>query len=317
MVDRSEYIIDQSITEGMENLLARLIRKYPVIYDRSMKLKNGGQSFQEKYDIAWNKISDELNLELESCKSLWSCMKQKYIKHRKRIDNNEPTSAWPTFNILHVWLDKHVKKRKSRHDYIKQMKMVSKTSLARSEISEEDDSNEHTPEEMEDKPTATIQVKLKRKADYLNTIAQNSSFKSNNKRLNIELVSESESTVYEKDDLLNETQEKMIIDDAEIIVLEESRAKQPSPQIEIIDVKESRKSNDIDENYHKIKSILSNFAQSIEHYENNASDSNDAFGKYIAAMVRELPVQKRMKVRLNILEYVHTYVANETNQSNN
>lgn len=327
MVDRSEYVIDHAIAEGMESLLAEAIRKYPVIYDRGSKQKIG-PSFQEKYDAAWNKISDELNLELESCKSLWSCMKQKFIKHRKRLDNGETVSAWPTYNILHRWLDKHVKKRKSRHDYIKQMKIGSKASFTKSELNEEDESNEHDEEWaeiVEDKTTATVQVKLKRKADISNEknstkplCSSNSRFEPK-KKFNIEVVSEGGTTVYEDHDLFDETDQKTLIKDTEIVVLEESRAKQSTPQIEIIDVKEATKINDTDENILKIERFLSKFAHSLErlNIENTASDSNVAFGNYIASMVRELPAHKRMKVRLNILQYATELIANETSPSNN
>lgn len=332
MVDRSEYVIDHAIAEGMECLLADVIRKYPVIYDRGSKQKNGA-SFQDKYDAAWNKISDELNLELESCKSLWSCMKQKFIKHRKRLDNGEPVSAWPTYNILHKWLDKHVKKRKSRHDYIKQMRIGSKA-VTKTELNEEDESNEldeEWAEIMEDKDTATVQVKLKRKSDNLNSnekssglstpkllCSSNSRFESK-KKFNIEVVNEDGTTVYEDHGFVDESDQKTIIKDAEIVVLEENRAKQSTPQIEIIDVKDAAKVTDSDENLLKIERILSTFAHSMErlNIENTASDSNDAFGKYIASMVRELPAHKRMKVRLNILQYATELIANETSPSNN
>lgn len=328
MVDRSEYVIDHAIAEGMESLLADAIRKYPVIYDRGSKQKNGS-SFQEKYDAAWCKISDELNLELDSCKSLWSCMKQKFIKHRKRLDNCEPVSAWPTYNILHKWLDRHVKKRKSRHDYIKQMKIGSKS--LKSELNEEDDSNEQDEEWaeiVEDKTTSTVQVKLKRKADNSNEkislstpkllCTTNNRFESK-KKFNIEVVSEDGTTIYEDQELFDETDQKTIIKDAEIVVLEENRTKQSTPQIEIIDVKDATKINDTDENILKIERFLSTFAHSLErlNIKNTASDSNDAFGKYIASMVRELPAHKRMKVRLNILQYATELIANETNPLNN
>lgn len=329
MVDRSEYIIDHAIAEGMEVLLAEVIRKYPIIYDRGGKQKNG-PSFQDKFDAAWNKISDELNLELDSCKSLWSCMKQKFIKHRKRLDNGEPVTAWPTYSVLHKWLDKHVKKRKSRHDYIKQMKLTQKP---KSETNDDDDTNEHDEEWaelMEDKNTM-VQVKLKRKADTPISNEKNnmSSTKlhcsSGNrhepkKRFNIEVVSDSGTTVYNEQDLFDETERKATtIKDAEIVVLDECRAKQSTPQIEIIDVKESIKSNDTDESILKIERLLINFVHSLErlNIEHNAGDSNDAFGKYVASMVRELPASKRMKVRLNILQYATELIASETSPLNN
>lgn len=333
MVDRSEYVIDNAIAEGMEALMADVIRKYPILYDKSSKQKNGA-SFQEKCDAAWNKISDELNLELDSCKSLWSCMKQKFIKHRKRLDNGEPVSAWPTYNILHKWLDKHVKKRKSRHDYIKQMKMTSKSQSTKTQIKDDEDDSHDQDEEwaeiMDDNSTTTVQVQLKRKTD-----ASDASDTSDlplpktrcavnryerKKKINIEVVSDNGTTVYEEQDLFNESDQKALIKDAEIVVIDESRIKSSTPQIEIIDVKETTKSNEMtDENILKIERILTNFSHSLErlNFEHTASDSNDAFGKYIASMIRELPAHKRMKIRLNILQHASELIANELGSLNN
>lgn len=337
MVDRSEYAIDHAIAEGMEALMADVIRKYPILYDKAAKLKNGA-SFQGKCDVAWNKISDELNLELDSCKSLWSCMKQKFIKHRKKLDNHEPVSNWPTYEILHKWLDRHVKKRKSRHDYIKQMKITTKQQITKSEVKDDEDDSQDPDEEwtqiMDDNSTTTVQVKLKRKSDISNTSETDDlplpkklcggSGGSNNryeckKKFNIEVVSDSGSTVYEDRDLFNESDQKTIIKDAEIVVLDGSHTKASTPQIEIFDVKETLKSNDADENILKIERILTNFAHSLERlsFENTASDTNDAFGKYMASMIRELPAHKRMKIRLNILQFASELIATELGSSNN
>lgn len=318
MVDRSEYVIDHAIAEGMEGLMADTVRKYPIIYEKVSKLKSGS-NYDERCDAAWSKISDELNLELESCKSLWSGMKQKFIKHRKKLDNGEVVPNWPTYHLLH-WLDRHVKKRKSRHDYIKQMKITPKT-FAKPEPNEDEESNEQDEEWAE---TATVQVKLKRRAEIMSssdglplpkTLCRSNGFESKRK-FNIEVVSDS----YDDRELFNETvDQKTTIKDAEIIVLEENRAKQSTPQIEIIDVKETMKCSDTDENLLKIERFLSNCAHTIDrlNVENTASDSNDAFGKYIASMVREVPAHKRMKVRLNILQYASELIANETSLSTN
>lgn len=334
-MDRTEYAIDHAIAEGMETIMADVIRKYPIIYDKSCKPKNG-VTFQENYDAAWNKISDELNLELDSCKSLWCGMKQKFIKHRKRLDNGEPVSAWPTYQKLYKWLDKHVKKRKSRQDYIKQMKLnpkpIAKTEVANNADSDNDDSTtEEWTELMEDKNTIasnsnTNSISVSKSLG----LSGNQTFEAKKKKFNIEVVSDNgTTTVYSEDsDLFTESEQKSIIKDAEIVVLDENhRAKQSTPQIEIIDIKDTTttatttlntSSCDTDENIHKIERILMRFTQSLERLNAGdiavpPSDSNDAFGKYIASMVRELPAHKRMKIRLNILQYATELIASETN----
>lgn len=327
MVDRSELLIDHAIAEGMETALADIIRKYPVLYDKSSKSKNGS-TFTDKCDTAWNKISDELNLELDSCKSLWSCMKQKFIKHRKRLDNGDSVSAWPTYNILYKWLNPHVKRRKSRQDYIKQMKLPPKNAILKTEESEETEERNQQQEEeeewaeiVEDKNTATVQVTLKRKAETLTPIESNGFTTSKTicmgngtkRKINIELLNERAPVIDEEQFVENES----LIKDADIFVLEESRPK--TPQIEIINLKETPKTSDMEENINKIERVLSNFTHSIERLSvaNSAPDSNDAFGKYIASMVRELPAHKRLKVRLNILRYASELIASEASLSAN
>lgn len=321
MVDRTEYEIDHVIAEGMESLLADIIQKYPVLYDKDMKHRYG-VSFQSKSDTAWNKISDELNLELESCKSLWSCMKQKFIKHRKRLDNGEPVNPWPTYNKLHQWLDRHVKKRKSRIDYIKQMKVPAKPLLkCQTENIEDDDTNEPDEEwaELLDDKKTTVQIQLKRKfddsMDSLSQTIANDSKSDSKKKFNIEVISESGTTIYDDSEIFSDSSEqKSLIKDTEIVVLDKAE----TSQIEVIEVKESvksetsRASNDFDDFIKKIEQILSKHMHSNEpSTENLTFDSNDAFGKYIASMVRELPSEKRMKIRLNILQYATELISKE------
>lgn len=321
MVDRTEYEIDHVIAEGMESHLADIIQKYPVLYDKEMKNRYGA-SFRNKSDLAWNKISDELNLELESCKSLWSCMKQKFIKHRKRLDNGEPVNSWPTFNKLHQWLDSHVKKRKSRIDYIKRMKGPSKTQVkCHTESIEDDDTNEPDEEwaELLDDKKTTVQIQLKRKSnDSMDSLRQTVGPKSDSKKkFNIEVISESGTTIYDDSEIFSDTSEqKSSIKNSEIVVLE----KNETSQIEVIEVKESVKSettktsNHFDEFIEKIERILSQHVHSTEQRciaENLTIDSNDAFGKYIASMVRELPSEKRMKIRLNILQYATELISKD------
>lgn len=321
MVDRTEYEIDHVIAEGMESHLADIIQKYPVLYDKDMKHRYGAL-FQSKSDVAWNKISDELNLELESCKSLWSCMKQKFIKHRKRLDNGEPINPWPTFNKLHKWLDRHVKKRKSRIDYIKQMKIpVSKTQLkCQTECMDDDEINEPDEEwaELLDDKRTTVQIQLKKRKsnDSMESLSQTTAIVSpksdTKKKFNIEMISESGTTVYDDSEMFSDTSEQK----SSIVVLEKAE----TSQIELIEVKDSIKSettkasNNVDDFIEKIERILSKHIHSTEQRciaENSMRDSNDAFGKYIASMVRELPSEKHMKIRLNILQYATELITKE------
>lgn len=313
MVDRTEYEIDHAIAEGMESLLADVIRKYPILYDKDAKHRNGS-TFQEKSEKAWSKISDELNLELDSCKSLWSCMKQKFIKHRKRLDNGETVSSWPTYNKLHQWLDRHVKKRKSRNDYIKQVKMPRRTSTISKTDDDTNEPDEEWTELLEDKDT-TVQIQLKRKSDNTSdTINPSSSRNDCKKKFNIEVISDCGTTVYDDTDIFTDTEPKALVKDTEIVVLE----KEQQTQIEMIEIKEPiQTEKQIKENefFNKIERFFVNYSHLLERCNVENLDSNDAFGKYIASMIRELPAEKRMKIRLNILQYATELISNETHHT--
>lgn len=337
MVDRSEYLIDTAIAEGMETLLADVIRKYPILYDKTMKQKCGA-SYQQKCDDAWHKISDEISLELDSCKSLWSCMKQKFIKHRKRLDNGEQVTAWPTYMVLHKWLDAHVKKRKSRNDYIKQMKNGASAKIDQlKNCSDNDDdvsagatANEEWTGILDD---STGDIRLKRKStietDSAGELAPN--IQRHEKKFKIELISDNGKSIidtYSEHELI-EIDDKADDKDTEIIVLNEDIRETADHDIEVIElsstptkiidtvdtVVETKTATDIDTNIGKIEKFVNNCVNHIERYngEYGASDTNAAFGKLLASMIRELPVEKHLQIRLNILQYASELIAKESN----
>lgn len=109
---RVENEIDNHIAEGLELNLADAIRKYPIIYDRTHKYSNPITN-AIRHKATWEQISDEVNLEVESCKTLWTCIKQKFIKYRKRINSGEiVTKEWALYDTLYHWLDGHIKRRR-------------------------------------------------------------------------------------------------------------------------------------------------------------------------------------------------------------
>lgn len=109
---KAELEMDNQAAEGLETLLAQAIRKYPILYEKNHKY-HFASSYPDKHRDIWNRISDELNLEVESCQSLWSCIKQKFIKYRKRLDNGDTLNKeWATYEHLKHWLNDHIKKRR-------------------------------------------------------------------------------------------------------------------------------------------------------------------------------------------------------------
>lgn len=331
MVDRSEHLIDTAIAEGMETLLADVIKKYPILYDKLMK-QQCGPSYQQKCDDAWNKISDEISLELDSCKSLWSCMKQKFIKHRKRLDNGEQVPAWPTYTVLHKWLDAHVKKRKSRNDYIKQMRNGAagvKMDRVKNASDNEDGHEEWTG--VVDDSTGDVQLKRKSSAEEDSAGESSAPLQRKEKKFKIEVISDNGTAIidtYSERDFVD-ADDKAGEKSAEIIVLNEDALDATDHQIEVIELgdapakphastdlaNKSQPTHDIDNNIGKIEKFLNNCVNQIERYnaECCASDTNAAFGKLIASMVRELPAEKHLQTRLNILQYASELIAKESN----
>lgn len=356
MAERNEYAIDHPIAEGMEALLAKIIEKYPILYDKEHKHRFQS-AYPKEHENAWTKISDELNLDVDSCKSLWSCMKQKFIKYRKRLDKQEPVSAWPVYEILHKWLDRHVKKRRTRHDYfIRQMKTQQRTAIMQASKrtndcgggggDDEDDIDgvdDEWTDLLEDKDTM-VKIQLKRKSsggadlsedadasthhhNHLQQATHNDS--KQKKKFKIEVVSEQGTEIYNDNDLFGVTDvdnhPESASKDCEIVVLEKNGcSSQISPQIEVIELKEVNElkaaavdaksiSVNIENQLMKLEQFLSNCVRLVDRYaaENASADSNDVFGKYIASMVRELPAERRIKIRMEILQYTSELIAKE------
>lgn len=103
--------LDANLAEGMESFLIEAVRQRPFIYKQSDKPRT--KASVEKLNQTWDEISDELNVEVESCKTLWTCIKQKFIKYRKRKQHGESMHReWPAYEGLLEWLDEHIKKRR-------------------------------------------------------------------------------------------------------------------------------------------------------------------------------------------------------------
>lgn len=352
MTERSEYAFDHTIADGMEALLARKIEEYPILYDKEHKHRFQ-TAYPKEHENAWAKISVEMNLDVESCKSLWRCMKQKFIKHRKRLDKQEPVSVWPVYEILHKWLDRHVKKRRPRHDYfIRQMRTQQRTARvmpapARSEhdgADDDDDDVDGVDDEwtdlMEDKNTM-VKIQFKRNSSGAVVLSEDAdasihhhqathSENQHKKKFKIEVVSEQGTQIYNDNDLFGVADADVdhaepVGKDCEIVLLEKNGSSQISPEIEVIELKEANElkaasvvdtksiSVNIGNQLVKLEQCLSNYVRLVERYamENATTDSNDVFGKYIASMIRELPAERRMKIRMNILQYTSELIAKE------
>lgn len=103
--------LDSNLAEGMESFLIEAVRQHPIIYKHSDKPRT--KESVRKLSETWNEISDELNVEVESCKTLWSCIKQKFIKYRKRKQHGVAVHReWLAYEGLLEWLDEHIKRRR-------------------------------------------------------------------------------------------------------------------------------------------------------------------------------------------------------------
>lgn len=311
MGDTDEYMIDSALAEGMESVLADVIRKYPILYDKAHKYRFQSL-FPEKHDQAWNKISDELNLEMDSCKSLWSCIKQKFIKHRKRLDKGEPVTAWSTYDNLVKWLDCHVKRRRTRQDFIKQMRMTQK--LNRNESGEDGEPTPPDDEWLNEAREDASSVSLKRKSietdglvsktdgdeNAMHTPTAGSSGGDSGKCLKMEIINDLNSESFQSDLFTD------IGKDNEIVVIEKCATENQSTQIELIEIKNATNKKDeptwtnmpngqLTGHIQNVDQIITRCVQLAERCitENTLTDPTELFGKYISSLVRELPPDRR------------------------
>lgn len=309
----SDTDADNAIAEGMESALAEAVRKFPILYNKTHKHRFPSV-YPDQHDAAWTKISDELSLEVESCKSLWSCMKQKFIKHRKKLDKGESVTVWQTYGELEKWLNQHVKKRRTRQDFIKQMKSGQriKKNESNTDYNDDDDGGEEEwTDLMEDKDTM-VKIQLKRKD--LNDTKVNDS----KKKFKIEVINEQGAAeVFNEFAELETNTKGDVIDNCDKLGTE-------AGQIEVIEVKEAQLeckdmtsrelSATLEANIMKLEQGVMKCVHLAERsiMENSHTDSNDSFGKYIASLVRELPVERRVRAQFNILQYATEIIRKES-----
>lgn len=300
------------MAEGMESALAEAVRKFPIIYDKTHKSRFPSM-YPDQHEKAWNRISEELNLEVSSCKTLWSCMKQKFIKHRKKLDKGETVSAWSTYDELLMWLDKHVKKRRTRYDFMRQMKTNRRNKALEPANDEYNEDEDEWTDLMEDKDTM-VKIQLKRQ-DRSNDVKVSTNTK---KKFKFEVVNEQGSEVLTEIAEIDTTHKD---DSLQTCDKNDSSA----ADIEVIEVKETqleckdtcalqRLDASLDTNLIKLEQIVLKCVHLAERSvtENAHTDSNDSFGKYIASLVRELPVDKRVRAQFNILQYATEMIRKES-----
>lgn len=107
-------VATNSITDDLERLLISVVRRHPILYNRSHKFHNR-IAHPAAHEETWRIIAAVMRLEESSCKSLWSCIKQKFIKYRKRIATGETvgTKDWPMYDTMYSWLNEHIHTRRS------------------------------------------------------------------------------------------------------------------------------------------------------------------------------------------------------------
>lgn len=104
---------NNTLADQVECMLADKVRQHPLLYDKNLTLRSGSSHSHPHHQLVWSKISNQLNLDIESCVSLWACIKQRYIKNRKRLSNGDTlTKHWPLYDTLSTWLDQHIKTRR-------------------------------------------------------------------------------------------------------------------------------------------------------------------------------------------------------------
>ncbi|XP_037045208.1 uncharacterized protein LOC119080754 [Bradysia coprophila] len=332
MASKTEYEIDSQIAEGMEGLLSEAVRKHPVLYAKPSNIRFKSMRSEKEPD-AWNQISDELNLEVESCKSLWSCIKQKFIKYRKKLDNGETfTKEWPTYENLHEWLDEHIKKRRTRNDIYKQIRVPVKqgkmlavtkrspnSSVCENEYLDDIESAEWNElADEKDEAAAKEQISKQQLLIPKTPVVPK-------KKLKIEIIQAIRNTPADKRRSENDeeifTEIETPEEPAETTV--ECGDKQTDTveilnKVEQNDTIDSNRSRDIilEANFDKLEQVIAKCVNLAEKCmaEYSQQDSNEVFGKFVASLVRDLPPERRMKVQFEIIQFTGQLVKRELNK---
>lgn len=98
----------------------------------------------------------------------------------------------------------------------------------------------------------------------------------------------------------------------------ESKTEQTLPELPpIVNGKESIGQSNEFSSLDRIEKMIGKCARSVERCMNAtavaSSDSNEVFGKYVASLIRDLPVEKRLRVRFEILEFTSKIIEKEMN----
>ncbi|KAJ6640602.1 hypothetical protein Bhyg_05533 [Pseudolycoriella hygida] len=331
MSSKTEYEIDSQIAEGMEGLLADAIRKHPVLYAKQSNVRYKLMRPEKEVD-AWNEISDELNLEVESCKSLWSCIKQKFIKYRKKLDNGDTfNKEWAIYENLHTWLDEHIKKRRTRNDIFKQIRVPSKQDKPIGSTSSTSHENEYVDEvesaewnEIIDEPLLKDQVSPKQKRQLSKTSTVTTLTVIPKKKLKIELIQESDDKI--------ENQDEEIFTEIDMPDVVETTAQICDKSTDDVEILKDTEPNDsiesnrngrcvdrdiiLEANFDKLEQVIEKCVNLAEKCiaEHSNQDSNEVFGKFIASLIRDLPQDRRMKVQFEIIQFTGQLVRRESNK---
>lgn len=316
MSQKSDNDLEGNLTESMDSALAAAVAKFPILYDGAHRHRSAIQ-YPEQHERAWNKVSDELNLEVDSCQLLWSCMKQKFVKYRKKLDKGESVSVWPIYEELTKWLDQHVKKRRSRYDLMKGARQRGQKRAPSESANDDDAGDEEWTDLMEDRDTM-VKIQVKRKDRTSEAPAVHVGTTSNKKKFKFEVVNEQDTEILP--DMATSHTDDILLTDCD------DKLHGSAAQIEVIEVKDSlqhecQKTNcslqqlnaSLETNLGKLEQILLKCIQAAERTmtENTRADSNDTFGKYVASLVRELPTERRVRAQCQILQYATELIGKE------
>lgn len=111
---------------------------------------------------------------------------------------------------------------------------------------------------------------------------------------------------------LDQSSKSAKTDGLDIIKIQDKTMDQPSSSsVDVIGCRDVI----LEANFDKLDQVIAKCVGLAEKCiaDNTNQDSNEVFGKYMASLVRELPNEKRMKVRFEIIQFAGKLIANEMN----
>lgn len=270
----------------------------------------------------------------------WSCIKQRFIKYRKRMSTGEPQAKdWPVYDEMYSWLDEHVQKRISHRSRIEMWGQICSNADGQIKTDADvdgtncEDSTDNTcadsvwselpTEEPVDgsPPNNKAGIVIIRKVAKHAAVGDTESEPTPRKRScdlskstprnGVGVVRTSVRTSEKVNEMATDVRAPTILTASNTNVsgisnLREVFAAPPVPISTVATATDNETAVDLNVNTERLQNAISKCVSMAEKcaQRQRSQDPDEVFGTLIASMVRELPAERRRSARVRILDVV-------------